>query len=66
MDLGKLRDLKKALQGGLSVVHDTGYGGIAHHQLDVHVFDASTDDYRGRLCIFREGPKGKRECLARG
>jgi hypothetical protein len=65
-DLGKLRDLKKAMQGGLSIAHDTEYGGVAHHQVDVHVFDAATGDYRGRLCIFKECPKGKRECLARG
>lgn len=65
-DLGDLRGLKKALQGGISIVHDTGYGGVAHHQVDVHVFDAATGDYRGWLSIFREYPKGKRECLARG
>jgi hypothetical protein len=66
-DLGKLQDLKKALQRGLSMVHDTPHGGVAHHQVDVHVFDADTGAYGGRLCIFKECPKpGKRECLVPG
>ena len=66
-DLGKLRDLKKAMANGLALVQNTGYGGVAHHQVDVHVFDHSSGEYRGRLCIFGECPKpGKRECLVPG
>jgi hypothetical protein len=62
-DLGRLKELQKALNRGLSLVHDTPYGGVAHHQVDVHIMDAATGAYRGRLCIFKECPKaGKREC----
>jgi hypothetical protein len=62
--LSDLKELKRAMGRGLSFVQDTPYGGVAHHQVDVHVFDAGTGDYRGRLCIFGQCPKpGKRECL---
>lgn len=27
---------------------DRPYGGVAHHQVDVHIFDAASADYRGR------------------
>lgn len=64
-DLNNLHGMKKALSRGLSSVQDTPYGGVAHHQVDVHVFD-DTDSYRGRLCIFGQCPKGKRECLVEG
>jgi hypothetical protein len=66
-DLGKLRDLKNALARGLELTHDTAYGGVAHHQVDVHVFDYASGAYRGRLCIFGQCPKpGKRECHVPG
>ena len=61
-DLSALKELKSAMSRGL--IRDTPYGGVAHHQVDVHLFDAASGGYRGRLCIFRECPKpGKRECL---
>lgn len=63
-DFADLKGLKKALSRGLQTVQNTPYGGVAHHQVDVHLFDASSGDYRGRLCIFGQCPKpGKRECL---
>ena len=66
-DVSKLQSLKKAMAGGLALTHDTAYGGVAHHQVDVHVFDSSSGEYRGRLCIFGQCPKaGKRECLVPG
>jgi hypothetical protein len=66
-DLGRLQELQRALNRGLALVHDTAYGGVAHHQVDVHLFEAATGTYKGRLCIFRECPKlGKRECLVPG
>jgi hypothetical protein len=62
--LERLNVLRKALSRGLSLVQNTAYGGVAHHQVDVHIMDAATGEYRGRLCIFRECPKpGNRECL---
>jgi hypothetical protein len=64
--LDKLKDLKRAMQRGLALTNDTAYGGVAHHQVDVHIFDYASGDYRGRLCIFGQCPKpGKRECLVK-
>ncbi len=49
---------------GLSSVQNTPYGGVANHQVDVHLFEARSGAYRGRLCYFGECPKpGKRECF---
>jgi hypothetical protein len=65
--LDKLKELKRAMARGLSILQDSPYGGVAHHQVDVHVFDSGSGDYRGRLCIFGQCPKpGKRECLVPG
>jgi hypothetical protein len=66
-DFADLKSVKKAINRGLRLVQDTPYGGVAHHQVDVHLFDASSGDYRGRLCNFGECPKpGKRECRVPG
>jgi hypothetical protein len=66
-DLSRLQAVKKAMARGLMLTHDTPYGGVAHHQVDVHVFDFASSKYRGRLCIFGQCPKpGKRECLVPG
>ena len=66
-DLSRLKALKSAMQRGISLVQDTPWGGVAHHQVDVHLFDAESGAYRGRQCIFGQCPKpGKRECLVRG
>jgi hypothetical protein len=63
-DQSRLKEMKRALNRGLSYVQDTPYGGVAHHQVDIHVFSAADLDYKGRLCIFGECPKpGKRECF---
>lgn len=60
----RLRELKQAVSRGLRPLQDSPYGGIAHHQVDVHLFEAEDSEYRGRLCIFGQCPKpGKRECL---
>ena len=56
-----LKELKNAMSDGLEFVQASSWGGVAHHQVDVHVFDAGTGEYRGRLCIFGQCPKsGKR------
>ena len=66
-DFSQLTTLKNAMSRGLALVQDTPYGGVAHHQVDVHLFDSSTGEYRGRLCIFGQCPKpGKRECMVPG
>jgi len=59
----RLKELKRALSEGLKPLQDTPYGGIAHHQVDVHVFDGVSGLYQGRACIFGQCPKpGRREC----
>ena len=66
-DLSRLKELKRAMGRGLSMVQDTPYGGVAHHQVDVHILDAGSGAYRGRLCIFGQCPKpGKLDCLVPG
>lgn len=62
--MDRLRDLKRVMSLALEFVQHTPYGGgVAHHQVDVHLFSAETGEYAGRLCIFGQCPKrGKREC----
>jgi hypothetical protein len=63
----QLAELQSALKRGLAMTRETPYGGVAHHQVDVHLFDAASGEYRGRLCNYRECPKqGKRDCFATG
>jgi hypothetical protein len=40
--------------------------GVAHHQVEIFIFRAGSNDYLGRLCTFSTCPKGKRECLVPG
>jgi hypothetical protein len=62
--LDNLKALKKEMANALAFVQDTPYGGVAHHQVDVHFLDFASGDYRGRQCIFGQCPKdGKHECL---
>jgi hypothetical protein len=66
-NLPGLRELKRAMSSGLSLVQDTPWGGVAHHQVDVHIFDAGSGAYRGRLCAFGQCPKPRKiQCLVRG
>lgn len=64
--MDRLKELKRAMSRGLALVQETAFGGVAHHQVDAHLFDAATDGYQGRLCYFGQCPKpGKRECFVR-
>jgi hypothetical protein len=66
-NLPGLKELKRAMSRGLSVVQNTAWGGMAHHQVDVHIFDAGSGAYRGRLCAFGQCPKPRKmQCLVRG
>jgi hypothetical protein len=66
-NLPGLKELKRAMSSGLSVVQDTAWGGVAHHQVDVHIFDAGSGAYRGRLCAFGQCPKPRKmQCLVPG
>jgi len=44
---------------------ETGVG-VAHHQVDVFLFEPGADRYLGRLCGYAECPKGKIECQTPG
>jgi hypothetical protein len=40
--------------------------GVATHEVDVFLFEPGSDRYLGRLCHYRECPKGKLDCLTPG
>jgi hypothetical protein len=40
--------------------------GVAHHQVEIFIFRAGSNDYLGRLCTFGTCPKGKRACMVPG
>jgi len=70
-DLTQLRALKRAVSDATNVFnqlicHQEILPGVAHHQVDVFVFEPGTNRYRGRLCIFGQCPKGKPECKVPG
>jgi hypothetical protein len=66
-DLSRLKELKRAMARGLALTQNTAWGGVANHQVDVHVFDFFSRQYRGRLCSFRQCPKaGKLDCRVPG
>jgi hypothetical protein len=70
-DLSQLRALKKVVSAAThvfnqSLCHQAMLPGVAHHQVDVFIFEPTTDRYRGRLCSFGQCPKGKPECAVPG
>ena len=70
-DLTQLRALKRAVSEATNVFnqlicHEEMLPGVAHHQVDVFIFEPGTKRYRGRLCIFGQCPKGKPECEVSG
>lgn len=70
-DLTQLRALKRAVSDATNVFNQLIcqkelLPGVAHHQVDVFIFEPSTNRYRGRLCIFGQCPKGKPECEVPG
>jgi hypothetical protein len=48
-DLSRLKSLKNAMARGLALTQDTPYGGVAHQQVDMHVFDFANGEY-GAAC----------------
>ena len=70
-DLAQLRALKRAVSDATNVFnqlicHKELLPGVAHHQVDVFIFEPGTNRYRGRLCIFGQCPKGKPDCQVPG
>lgn len=59
---GCLNALRKTRSEALNALfRETGIA-VAHHQVDVFLFDSADGEYRGRLCIFGKCPKGKFVC----
>jgi hypothetical protein len=70
-DLTRLRALKRVISDATNVFNQTicaqeTLPGVAHHQLDVFIFEPGTNRYRGRLCCFGQCPKGKVDCVVPG
>jgi hypothetical protein len=65
-DLGRLQALNRARGQAVQRLYAEKQVGVAHHQVEIFVMKAGSDDYLGRLCTFAQCPKGKRECLVPG
>lgn len=70
-DLTQLRALKRVVSDATNVFnqkicHQEMLPGVAHHQVDVFLFEPGTNRYLGRLCSFGQCPKGKPECAVPG
>jgi len=61
-----LKTLGKARSYALNALLDETGIGVAHHQVDVFLFELGSDRYLGRLCHFGTCPKGKPECRVAG
>jgi hypothetical protein len=61
--LDNLNALRSARSGAVARLFEQTGLGVAHHQVEVFILDATSDHYRGVLCVFGQCPKGKRECL---
>jgi len=70
-DLTQLRALKRVVSDATNVFNQLicnqeKLPGVAHHQVDVFVFEPGTNRHRGRLCTYGQCPKGKPECRVPG
>jgi len=61
--LDQLKELQRARGAALDRLLEESNVGVAHHQVDVFLFEPATDRYLGRLCKFGQCPKDKIECL---
>ncbi|MGI9433957.1 MAG: hypothetical protein ACR2Q4_03860 [Geminicoccaceae bacterium] len=60
--LDELPRLNRLRGQSLTKLCQTDGIGVAHHQVDVFVFEPGSDRYLGRLCTYGTCPKGKPEC----
>jgi hypothetical protein len=60
--LDELRRVRGRVVG--EIVAERGHG-PAVHEIEVFLLEPRTNQYRGRLCYFRQCPAGKRDCLCR-
>jgi len=64
--LDRLKALQRARSHALQRLLEERNIGVAHHQVEMFLMRAGTNDYLGRLCTFGECPKGKRDCEVTG
>ena len=66
-DFKCLKQILKIRNRSSTKLFEEKHIGIAHHQIEIFIFEPESNQYIGRLCIFNECPKeGKRECLVPG
>ena len=65
-EVSGLKALQKARGRALDDLLADRNMGVAHHQVDVFLFEPGTDRYIGRLCTFGVCPKHKPECRVAG
>lgn len=65
-ELGSLDALRRARSDALKELFEEKKIAVAHHQVDVFLFDAGQGRYVGRLCIFGKCPKRKFVCKVPG
>lgn len=64
--LDNLAALNRARSRAVTAHHREGTLGVAHHQVDVFLFDKGWNDYVDRLCAYGQCPKGKADYLTPG
>ncbi len=63
-DLRPLHGLGRARAAALKQLFAERRIGVAHHQVELFLFEPGSDDYLGRLCTFGQCPKGHDDCGA--
>jgi hypothetical protein len=61
-EVSRLKSLQRARSRALNDLLRDLEMGVAHHQVDVFLFEPRTDRYLGRLCHYGVCPKQKLEC----
>src|SRR5215471_12172564 len=64
--LDNLSALNRVRNRAVIDLHKDSGLGVAHHQVDVFLFGRGWSDYLGRLCTYRECPKGAADCRTPG
>jgi hypothetical protein len=64
--LDGLDALRRAKTKALTQFQAQANAGLADHYADAFILEPGSNRYLGRLCNFKQCPKGKRECLAPG
>jgi hypothetical protein len=64
--LDRLAALNRARGQAVARFHDATGVGVAHHEVDVFLFEPGADAYLGRLCAYNACPKGKPDCAVPG